>query len=140
MEFDWNEFIATAEDLSKLTSEGSHRSATSRAYYGAFNLARKRIEDLTGKLVNGGANSHDQLWTIYALTGTEYGSDICDFGSKVKLSRTKADYKDPVADFGKEYAVASARVTKILDLLKEVKKEDFASSAISVYLKARPKR
>ena len=96
MEFDWHSYLALAKTLSAATTdEASLRSAVSRSYYSAFNLATLRAEkngyrnkfDATG-------SSHDLLWELYSRNSTHAGCKrLSALGPRMKRRRVKADYR-----------------------------------------------
>lgn len=92
MPFDWTNFLALAEELSGRADEASKRSAISRAYYYAFNLAFARAEATAGA-VTGGEGSHAWCWNKYASTDDPGCRRIWLLGDRMKRSRIKADYR-----------------------------------------------
>lgn len=139
MSFNWAEFISVAEYLSSKDTDAHLRSATSRAYYAAYNLARVTLEKHTGKELISNSTSHDTLWTIYSLLNTPEGTTIYDEGTKVKLFRKDADYSDITRDHRKAYNLARTRVDRIVSALSKVTKNEFdnADKLIACYLRSK---
>jgi hypothetical protein len=95
MAFDWHSYLALAKTLAAATTdEASLRSAVSRSYYSAFNLARLRAEangyrnkfDATG-------SSHDLLWELYSRNTHAGCVRLSVLGPRMKRRRVKADYR-----------------------------------------------
>ncbi|HZY72180.1 MAG TPA: hypothetical protein VFE22_03625 [Edaphobacter sp.] len=96
MAFDWYSYLALAKTLAAATTdEASLRSAVSRSYYSAFNLAMLRAEangyrnrfDATG-------SSHDLLWQLYSRNAAHDGCvRLSLLGPRMKRRRVKADYR-----------------------------------------------
>lgn len=86
--FDPKELLELAEDLSRQPGEAHERSAISRAYYGAFLMARDAagIQDETSE-------AHFATWRHYADRGeTQLAKDL----RKLRKARNLADYKTDV--------------------------------------------
>ena len=95
MAFDWSKYLELAKKLSDTADEASLRTAVSRSYYCAYNLALARAKlnqyrpppDTMGGI-------HEQLWELY---GRNEADDDCKFialwGPRMKRRRVKADYQ-----------------------------------------------
>jgi hypothetical protein len=94
MPFDWKEFLVLAGTLSKNKDEASLRSAVSRAYYCAFNIAMERAE-ANGYVPKGDATAgmHDQLWQLYDRNQDPICQQIGLLGPRMKRRRVRADYR-----------------------------------------------
>jgi hypothetical protein len=68
MAFDWHSYLALAKTLATATTdEASLRSAVSRSYYSAFNLAMLRAEaNGYGDESDAIGSSHYRLWELYS--------------------------------------------------------------------------
>ena len=99
MAFDWRSYLTLAKTLAAATNdEASWRSAVSRSYYSAFNLAMLRAtangyknkSDETG-------NSHKLLWELYSRnTDNAECRRLSLLGPRMKRRRVKADYDSHV--------------------------------------------
>jgi hypothetical protein len=124
----WPAYIALAGGLAASPSEAARRSAISRAYYGAFNVARRWLEENVEPIENRGA--HGQVWETFrrsdrASLGTrEEWRLVGELGHRLRLLRNQADYADriPGLDLQAPRAVLSAE--QILALLAELKLAD----------------
>jgi hypothetical protein len=95
MSFKWENFLDLAKTLAKTADDdASLRSAVSRSYYCAFNLARRRAEangyrhpkdDATG--------SHDLIWELYGRNDDPGCVRLASIGPRLKRRRVKADYR-----------------------------------------------
>jgi len=90
MSFDWKDYVYLAEELLNRNEESCLRSSISRAYYGAFCIARNRKgykkytgTDLHWKVINEYKDSSD---------GTE--QNIGRILDKLRRSRNDADYDE----------------------------------------------
>jgi uncharacterized protein (UPF0332 family) len=122
MPFDWKEFLVLARALSKNPDEASLRSAVSRAYYCAFNIAMARAEE-NGYRPKGDATGgmHDLLWQLYGRNQDVICQEISLLGPRMKWRRVKADYKPIFSNRPSEeaqYAIDDA--DKCLNLLSRL--------------------
>ena len=77
MAFDWSKYLELAKNLSDTADEASLRTAVSRSYYCAYNLALARAKlnqyrpppDTMGGI-------HEQLWELY---GRNEADEDCKF-------------------------------------------------------------
>jgi uncharacterized protein (UPF0332 family) len=85
------DFLKQAQAWIHSTAEADWRSAISRAYYGAFHVARKTLRDL-GFTVPQGDRSHAYLWMRLSNCGDvnvrRAGSDL----NRLRGERNRADY------------------------------------------------
>jgi uncharacterized protein (UPF0332 family) len=92
--FDWNQFLTLAQTLSQMQDEASLRSAVSRAYYCAFNTAMARAEAAGYRpKADAAGGMHDLLWQLYGRNEDRVCQEIFLLGARMKLRRTRADYK-----------------------------------------------
>jgi hypothetical protein len=96
MPFDWNNYLALAEELATRTDEASKRTAISRAYYCVFNLAFARAESTAGRYP-GGESFHNWCWGKYKRGPDRSCMQLGITGDRMKTRRVQADYKP--ADF-----------------------------------------
>ncbi len=100
--FDWKRYIDLADklycegqhvDLSEPGDEAKLRSAISRAYYGAFNEARQRLELRTRTRFSEGPEAHKEVQHKLA-EGDERLQRIAETLRRLRLERNRADYRD----------------------------------------------
>lgn len=120
----WGEYIVLAEDLAAHGSEAWQRSAVSRAYYGAFNSARRWVEANLGSVDNGSA--HRRVWRTF-IANAERGQDaraawmtVGRLGDELRRLRNQADYVDDMADLDRHVPAAVASAEAIIALLAEL--------------------
>jgi hypothetical protein len=120
----WREYLVLADDLAGRGSEAAHRSAVSRAYYGAFNPARRWLETNFGPIGNRAV--HQQVWGVFSAPGVA-SEDTLDkweaigaIGDYLRILRNRADYDDdmPCLDLRAPEAVFEAE--RILAFLPEL--------------------
>jgi hypothetical protein len=98
----WDESIVLADGLAKLGVEASDRGAVSRAYYGAFNLARRWLETNGTPIDN--RDAHQQVWGVFraADRASDQTRDewilVGNLGSSLRGLRNQADYVDLVPE------------------------------------------
>ena len=95
--FDWNEYLYLAEELCQrirptVSEECLFRNVASRAYYGAYNAARKAAEKQGACFPKKGA-AHSQVPGWYKKIGK---LDIADRLKNLRIWRNKCDYADRV--------------------------------------------
>lgn len=123
----WGSYVVLAGDLLGQESEAAKRSAVSRAYYGAFNAARRRLEAQGSAIEN--HRAHEQVWRAFRVA--EHASAetagkwqmVGELGGGLRGLRNLADYADvvPALDRRAEWAVTIAgRVLALLDELELV--------------------
>ena len=89
--FDWNNFLTLAEQLSSRPDPASKRTAISRAYYFAFNVAMARAIANCGP-IRSGEPSHSWCWNRYMESENSSCRKIFLLGDRMKRRRIKADY------------------------------------------------
>ncbi len=124
----WPEYIFLADDLAGHGSEASKRSAISRAYYGAFNPARRWLEAHVGPINNRAA--HKRVWD--AFSAPDLASEdtrvkwevVGEIGEDLRDLRNQADYADDMLDLDLRAPEAVIRAERILALLTELELAD----------------
>lgn len=94
MAFDWSQYLELAKNLSNKTDEASLRTAVSRSYYCAYNLAldRAKLNQYRPPADNMGG-IHEQLWNLYGRNDTDHDCKyLALWGPRMKRRRVKADY------------------------------------------------
>lgn len=121
----WSSYVALAGELIRQESEAAKRSAVSRAYYGSFNAARRRLESHRIPVDN--HRAHDRVWRTFrtaehATSGTEgKWRMVGELGAALRGLRNQADYADivPALDGRAGWAVEIAgRILLLLDELE----------------------
>jgi uncharacterized protein (UPF0332 family) len=119
----WGSYVVLAGDLVGQESEAAKRSAVSRAYYGAFNAARRCLEAHGMTIEN--HRAHHQVWRTFKTAERASEADgnwqaIGELGSGLRGLRNQADYADVVRSLDRraEWAVDAAH--RILVLLDEL--------------------
>jgi hypothetical protein len=120
----WATLVTLAADLVAQESEAAKRSAISRAYYGAFNEARRRLEARgigiddhrahsqvcrTFKDADGATSETHQKW-----------QQVGDLMWGLRSLRIEADYVDGIHRLDRKAADAVALAQRILALLDEL--------------------
>jgi hypothetical protein len=124
----WPEYIVLADDLATHGSEAAQRSAVSRAYYGAFNPARRWLEANVGPISNRAA--HKQVWDAFSASdlASEDTRDkwevVGEIGELLRGLRNQADYDDDMPNLDRRAPEAVIRAERILVLLAELKVAD----------------
>lgn len=90
MSFDWKDYVSLAEELLNREEESSLRSSISRAYYGAFCIARNRksYKDYAGRDV------HQRVINEYKNSNDENEQVIGQALDELRKSRNNADYNE----------------------------------------------
>jgi hypothetical protein len=120
----WATFIALAGDLAGHASEASRRSAVSRAYYGAFNVSRRWLEESGIPIEN--RRAHGQVWRAFSLADRatpatrERWQAVGDLGGALRALRNQADYADLVPGLDDRAADAVDAAERILELLPQL--------------------
>lgn len=120
----WTEYVVLADDLSAHGSEAWQRSAISRAYYGAFNSARRWVEANVGPVDNGSA--HRRVWRVFRTTAHPAANaraawmTVGRLGDELRRLRNQADYVDHMPDLDRHAPEAVATAKLIIALLAEL--------------------
>ncbi|HUY36823.1 MAG TPA: HEPN domain-containing protein [Pirellulales bacterium] len=103
-----DDFIAVASRWAAhpAAGEASFRSAVSRAYYGAFHVARRLLRDL-GFDIPAGSNSHSLVRVLLLESGHAQAVEAGRFLKDLHADRIKADYR---LDKGDAATQAAARL------------------------------
>jgi hypothetical protein len=124
----WDDYISLGGDMSDDPSEAAQRSAISCAYYGAFNLARRWVEEHVEPIENRAA--HKRVWRAFkqserASEGTRLNWKLVgDLGDTLRLLRNQADYADDLPDLARHAPEAVARARRIQTLLGRLELAD----------------
>jgi uncharacterized protein (UPF0332 family) len=92
MSFDWNHFLDVAKTLAKAPDEASQRSAISRAYYAAFNTAKRYLAHARSDLrIPRHGDAHELVWATLR-EGSRQEMSAGAHGFRLKKQRKIADY------------------------------------------------
>src|SRR2546426_2609198 len=83
MPFDWNNYLALAEELATRVDDASKRTAISRAYYCVFNLAFARAELTAGPRPRN-ESYHRWCWSQYEKTADLQCKQLGVDGSRMR--------------------------------------------------------
>lgn len=110
MSFDWKGYVHLAEELQKRTEESYLRSSISRAYYGAFCIARNKKGYQNYKLKRG-ENIHWIVIDAYKNSSNANEQNIGRILDKLRKTRNDADYDEnkPIKKDLAERIVISAK-------------------------------
>ena len=120
---DWAGFLAFAERLSTSEGEAELRSAVSRAYYSAYNDARRyvRIKDPSYLPATRKDPDHWKVWDWFSQAPGK-ARQVATLGQALRTKRTEADYdvynqSANLANLKYEATTAVQKAGKILQLL-----------------------
>jgi uncharacterized protein (UPF0332 family) len=117
----WKQNLVLARGLAKQPFEAAQRAAVSRAYYGAFNLARRWLEANVAPIDNWRA--HGQVWRTFksAERAGEASRDewklIGRLGDSLHQLRNQVDYDDRVAELEGRTQAALTSAERIVETL-----------------------
>jgi uncharacterized protein (UPF0332 family) len=89
----WNEFLDTADRLSRGTTEGDWRSAISRSYYSLFHYFREFFLSNGLDIGRGAGQAHFNFYTGLSNCGFPSVSTLADRIDAVRRRRGEADYE-----------------------------------------------
>jgi uncharacterized protein (UPF0332 family) len=93
MAFDWYNFLELAEELAaREDDEASKRTAISRAYYSAFNVALQRAKLMAWPRPPK-PPIHQWCWREYQAAADPASRELGNIGHRMKRKRTQADYE-----------------------------------------------
>ncbi len=121
MSFDWAQYIVLAETLyrSAETSaerEACLRSAISRAYYGAYGLARE-VAAMGGAQLKGSYKDHGIVTAYFSNSSQPSYRQISLELRRLRRARNQADYDDLYQDLDRQTQIALRRARYIERLL-----------------------
>jgi len=106
MPFAWPAYLTLAQELgARSGDEAALRSAMSRAYYAAYNLAVVKLRVLRIP-VDEQLPAHEKVWTAFISHSDMTCHAIGVLGDRLKRSRRNADYEDTIRNMVSETAQA----------------------------------
>lgn len=120
---DWAGFLALAERLAGEDGDAEHRSAISRAYYSAYNDARRLVRN-QDPMFQSADDQHGKVWDWFKGKPGRAGS-VANSGNAFRRKRNQADYNvySPLP-FSKHEAEDAVRKAKhILEILADMRAE-----------------
>ncbi len=118
MSFDWIHFISLAQilyrDAHRLGDrEACLRSVISRAYYGAFGLAREKAVREGGVRLSHTSEDHGKIIRFFRKSTDRDYQKIGLALDRLRQQRNKADYEGQFPDLEQQTKLALKRVLKI---------------------------
>jgi uncharacterized protein (UPF0332 family) len=113
MTFEWIDYIKLSQILLKTNQESYLRSSISRAYYGAFCLARKKIG-----YSHKSSNVHSEVIASFKKNNNIYYKKIGKNLDELRRARNNSDYNENII-INKEFA--KRMVTLSLSILGSLK-------------------
>jgi len=118
MSFDWNLYIALADELILTNpNEAKLRCATSRAYYGAFIPCRNFREYTKNE-----KDVHQKVINDFKRSDSRKGVSLGNFLDSLRNKRNDADYDGyykPKLDETKKHISAANSILSLLETVKE---------------------
>lgn len=120
MEFDWGAYLELAGELADRKDEAAHRSAISRAYYGALGKARELLEG-EGESFASTNNIHSVVWQAFTNSNDDRRYYIGIDGRWLRLNRNAADYEATIVDAQGRAQQAVRKARTVLDAIERVR-------------------
>ncbi|HZJ67067.1 MAG TPA: hypothetical protein VFD36_26355 [Kofleriaceae bacterium] len=118
---DWAGFLALATRMAAEDGEAELRSAVSRAYYSAYNDARRYVRNKAPMF----SFKDDQHWLVWDWFAAAPGQapQVATLGTALRKTRNRADYNvyTPMQNLKYEAMTAVQKATKILSLLDSLR-------------------
>lgn len=113
---DWSGFLALARQLAASPGEAELRTAVSRAYYSAYNVARSVVKRREPDYLQREEQAnHKKMWDWYLNKGK--AARIQNLGWGFRIKRNQADYDLGVPNLKTEAASAIAKAENILKMV-----------------------
>lgn len=127
--FDWEDYLVFAEDLQKnRADDAALRSAVSRAYYTAYNLAVRFLEN-RHLAVKSFGNKHEAVWNEFQRGPGKDWKAVYKIGDSLKKRRVDADYFLTQKKWTEEVKVAIAEAKNIQHWLRQIASQQPPTSA-----------
>ena len=119
---DWAGFLAFATRLAAGDGEAELRSAVSRAYYSAYNDARRYVRNKDA-MFSGKDDQHSKVWDWFAAEPGQ-APQVATLGKALRTSRDRADYNgyNPISNLKSEATMAVWKAEKVLSLLESLRR------------------
>ena len=125
--FDFAEYIALADFLVRASStaspgprEAMERTAVSRAYYGAFVLARNHLRDGAGVALPGGAAVHRFVARYFREADSADAQQIGGHLDRLRMLRNEVDYSDELSTLQDAVPDSLRRSGALVDCLERL--------------------
>jgi hypothetical protein len=116
--FDWSKYLELATELAQHTHEQHGRTAISRAYYAAFNHAKRFVEKTSNTTIPPDGRAHEGVPVELVRMNKQYVLPANKL-LELKLLRTWADYRGGAkANLPGEVEKALAHARTIIDRLQ----------------------
>ncbi len=119
MLFDWANYLMLAKRLAREGDDAALRTAISRAYYAAYNQARRQLAR-EGVAIPREQDSHKALWDKYRNADDDERRSIGEKGDELRRFRRQADYDDYLPNLENYAKVAVTTAENILKALKRL--------------------
>jgi uncharacterized protein (UPF0332 family) len=96
--FDWTDYLVVANKLVKMAAdlelaEGYYRTAISRAYFAAFNIAKQALPQQISDRCPRDADAHEYVKRAYANGTSREQQIVSDNLDRLRIARNLADYR-----------------------------------------------
>ncbi|MGO9259745.1 MAG: DNA-binding protein [Bryobacteraceae bacterium] len=115
MSFKWEDYLVLAKELSQRGNEAATRSAISRAYYAAYQAARRHPGSKNAMVTKSG--SHGAVWKALRESGNRNWRKAGNQGKEILEYRGEADYDDSVPELTRKMYSIVRMAEEILRLL-----------------------
>jgi uncharacterized protein (UPF0332 family) len=127
MAFGWEDYLSLANDLSKdQNNEAALRSAVSRAYYAAFNIAKDFLNKNGAEISESTPSVHHKVWNEFRRRGRT-GLTVYTNGDRLKKRRGDADYdlepknlNGKLKDWSKEVEQSRREADQVLHWVRQI--------------------
>ena len=121
--FDREGFLTFAEELLRTSpdDETTQRTATNRAYYALFNVAKAQLVQ-EGVSVPPRASAHDLVWRTYQSAPRGVRRKIAQTGFRLLSLRHFADYEASYPGVARDAATSVHRARQAIDEIRNLNK------------------
>lgn len=113
---DWAGYLALASRLALIDGEAELRSAVSRAYYSAYNVARRFVQTKEPMYSLGKDEDHWKVWEWFTSQPGK-APQVGTLGQALRKTRNAADYRS-LSNYKAEASAAVTKASKILELIE----------------------
>jgi CHAD domain-containing protein len=122
--FNWADYLTVADKVAGMVegdhelAEGYYRTAISRAYYAAFNIAKQALPERLSKRCPKGAGAHKYVKRQYENGEAPDQRAVGDDLHRLRIARNKADYYPEWGDAGKQCAAGLGMARRTIECVK----------------------